>query len=65
MNDLGGYKKQPLAKSKPVGGQGENLGSKGGKSVAGVSNPKGLEPKSHGSSRPSLSQGPVEPKVGK
>lgn len=62
-NDKGFYQK-PLAKSHPVGGQGEG-GGLAGASVPMVSNPQGLEPKSHGTHKLPLAQGPVEPKVGK
>lgn len=59
-----GFYKKPVAKSHAVGGQGEGGGLAGG-SVPGVSNPRGLEPKSHGSVKLPLAQGAVEPKVGK
>ena len=47
-----------------VGGQG-NGGARSGASASLVNNPRGVEPKSHGSKRMPLAQGPIEPKVGK
>lgn len=52
------------SKGKAVGPQGEG-GELGGPAVAGVNNPRGIEPKKIGGGRMPLSQGPVEPKVGK
>lgn len=60
----GSFYQKPVANSKPVGPQGQG-GEMGGAPVSGVSNPRGIEPKTIGGGRMPLSQGPVEPKVGK
>lgn len=61
------FKNKPATKSTahaPVGPQGTG-GEKSGPAVAAVNNPRGIEPKKIGGGRMPLSQGPVEPKVGK
>jgi len=64
INDKG-YKDQGLGSSKKsVGLQGSG-GPKGSSSVDHVSNPKGIAPKKLGSKAGMMSQGPIEPKVGK
>ena len=62
VNTVGCYA-EPVANSKPVGPQGQG-GAIGGAAVAGVSNPRGIEPKSIGGGC-QIVQMPVQPKVGK
>lgn len=64
MTDGSFYNKGVSSSKKNVGGQG-NGGELAGAAVAGVNNPRGIEPKKLGSIRLPAMQGPVEPKVGK
>lgn len=60
-----GFQKMPVSNSqKAVGMQGSGGSNLKGSKVMGVSNPKGIEPTKIGGGMP-MSQGPVQPKVGK
>ena len=61
-----GMEHHGVANGKPVGEQGVSSKDQGGKSVSNVHNPKGVEPKSHGSiPMPLTPTDGVKPVVGK